>query len=72
MKMRIREKSTGATAKVFLAAFRAMPREERRAVIAGIAEEKDLLEDLLDLAVIAQRRNEPSRPLRQYLAERAK
>jgi hypothetical protein len=70
--MRNHGKSSSATAEVFLTALRAMPRKERRAVIAGIAEENDLREDLLDLAVIADRRHEPSRPLRKYLSERGK
>ena len=70
--MRTREKASTATAEVFLTAFRAMSRKERKAVIAGIAEQDDCREDLLDLAVIARRRHEPSRPLRQYLAERGK
>ena len=70
--MRTHERASSATAEVFLTALRAMSRKERKAVIAGIAEEDDLREDLLDLAVIANRRHEPSRPLRQYLAERGR
>jgi hypothetical protein len=59
-----------ATAEVFLAAFRALPRSQRQAVLAGIAEDQQLREDLLDLATIAERRSEPSRPVREYLAEK--
>ena len=59
-----------ATAKVFLTAFRALPKKERQVVLSGIAEDDELREDLLDLALIAERRNEPSRPFRDYLAER--
>ena len=59
-----RETTAGATAQVFLASLRAMPSKERRAIIAGIAEQADLRKDLLDLAVIADPRHQPSRALR--------
>lgn len=61
-----------ATAEVFFAAFQALPREQRDAVLAKIADDPQLREDLFDLALIAQRRDEPSRPLRDFLAERGK
>jgi hypothetical protein len=44
-----------ATAVVFLTAFRALPKEEQEAVLAGIVEDENLREDLLDLAVFEQR-----------------
>ena len=59
-----------ATAEAFLTALRALPKKERQAVLSGIAEDDELREDLLDLALIAERRDEPSRPFRDYLAER--
>jgi hypothetical protein len=37
-----------------------------------IANEPDLREDLLDMALLAKRRREPSRPLRTILAEKRK
>jgi len=55
-----------------MTALRALPRKEREAVLARIASAPDLREDLLDLALIAQRRGEPSRPLRKYLAEKSR
>jgi len=61
-----------ATAQVFLTALRSLPKKERRAVLSGIAEDEDLREDLLDLALLAGRRHEPSRPFRQYLAGKAR
>jgi uncharacterized protein (DUF2249 family) len=70
--MRKSQTTSNAIAQVFLTAFRAMPPKERRAVIAGIADHADLRKDLSDLAVIADRRHEPSRPLRQHLAEKRK
>jgi hypothetical protein len=62
-------KSRG-TAKDLLKAFRSLPKTERDAVLIGIAGDRALRRDLLDLAAFAQRKREPSRPLRDYLAER--
>jgi len=61
-----------ATAEVFMTALRALSRKEREAVLARIANEPDLREDLLDLALVAQRRGEPSRPLKKYIAEKGR
>ncbi len=58
-----------ATAEVFLTALRALPAEERQAVLARITEDEEWREDLQDLAVFSQRRNEPSRPFRDFLEE---
>ena len=63
---------TEAIAAVFMTALRAMPKTERAAVLARIANEPDMREDLLDLTVVAARRGEPSRPLREYLAGKRK
>jgi hypothetical protein len=59
-----------ATAEVFLAAFRSLPKQQRQAVLCGIAEDDELREDLMDLALVAERRDEPSRPFAEYLAEK--
>jgi hypothetical protein len=61
-----------STAKEFLSAFKALPKSERDAFLRGIAADRALRRDLLDLATFAERRREPSRPLRSYLAERAR
>ena len=61
-----------ATADVFLTALKALSRKERDEVLVRIAGDKSLARDLLDLAVIAKRRREPSRPFAQYLADRKK
>ena len=58
-----------ATAEVFLTALRALPDEERQAVLARIVEDEQWQEDLKDLAVLSQRRNESSRPFREFLEE---
>lgn len=64
--------STQATAEVFWTAFKVLPAEEKRAVLQFIIRDETLRRDLMDLAVIEERRNEPERPLRAYLQEKAK
>lgn len=59
-----------ATADVFLTALKALPRAERDAVVVRIARDKAFARDILDLAKITKRRSEPSRPFRNYLAEK--
>ena len=63
---------TEATAEVFWAAFSVLPVEEKRAVIRRIIGDERLRRDLMDLSVIEERRNEPGRPLREYIKEKAK
>ena len=64
--------ATNATAEIFLTAFRAMPKKERNAVIDKLLTDNEFMEDLIDISIIKQRENEPSRPLDEYLAERKK
>jgi hypothetical protein len=64
--------TTQATAKVFWTAFKVLPIEEKRAVLQYIILDENLRRDLMDLSVIEERRNEPGRPLREYLKEKAK
>jgi len=59
-----------ATAEVLYTAFKALPRAERDALLVRLARDKALAEDFLDLALIEERRDEPSRPFRDYLAEK--
>ncbi len=58
-----------ATADVFLTALKALPKDERDAVVVRIARDKAFARDILDLALIADRRGERSRPFREYLSE---
>ena len=46
-----------------IAQLRTMPREEREKIFAILAENPEWREDLLDLMTIADRRNEPTRPI---------
>ena len=63
--------TTQATAEVFWTAFNVLPVEEKRAVIQRIIQDENLRQDLMDLSIIEERRNEPARPLREYLKEKA-
>jgi len=58
---------TEATAEVFWMAFKVLPIDEKRAVIQHIIRDEILRRDLMDLALIEERRDEPERPLRDYL-----
>ena len=59
-----------ATSEVFMTAFRALPKRPREAVVDKMLSDKVFLEDLVDAAIIEQRRKEPSRTLEKYLSER--
>jgi len=61
-----------AKAEVFLWALQSLSKAEREAVISRLLEDPELREDMLDIALIEQRKDEPSRPFRDYLAERVK
>lgn len=62
--------SKAVTAEAFWMAFQALSIPEKRAVIERLLQDGDFREDLVDIALIEKRRDEPSRPLREYLAER--
>jgi len=64
--------ATNAIAEIFWTAFRAMPKKERNAVIDRLLTDTEFMEDLIDISIIKQRENEPSRSLDEYLAERKK
>jgi hypothetical protein len=65
-------KTVESKAEVFLMALRSLSRAEKDAVIARLLDDPDLREDILDLITIYQRREEPSRSFREYLAETRK
>lgn len=58
-----------AIAEVYWTAFQALPKNEREAVISRFLENPEFREDVMDIAVIRQRQNEPSRPLKAYITE---
>ena len=59
-----------ALAEVFLTAIRSLPKRDREQVLMGLVKDRNLRRDLMDLAVVEQRRKEPSRSFRQYLKAR--
>ncbi len=59
-----------AKAEVFWMAFRGLPKKEKQSVIERLLKDSEFMEDLIDIAIFRQRRNEPSRPLEDYLADR--
>ena len=59
-------------AEIYLMALQSLSKAEKKAVIARLLEDESLREDILDIALIRQRTKEPSRPLKEYLAERKK
>ncbi len=63
-------KAVESKAEVYLMALQSLSKAERDAVIARLLEDEELREDILDLAIIRQRQDEPSRPFKEYLAER--
>jgi hypothetical protein len=59
-----------ATAEVFITALRALPEDQRQAVLARLVDDEELREDLMDLAVFVRRRDEPATSFREFLGER--
>jgi hypothetical protein len=61
-----------AKAEVFWLAFKGLAKKEQHLVVQKLLQDREFVEDLLDIAVIEQRRSEPARPLEDYLAEQGK
>ncbi len=61
-----------AKAEVFWLAFKGLPRKEQQAVVQKLLQDREFAEDLLDIAIIEQRRSEPSRPLEEYLSDKGR
>jgi len=59
-----------AKAEGFWLAFKSLSKRDQQAIVERLLIEKDFMEDLIDICTIEQRRDEPSRPLDDYLAER--
>jgi DNA-binding transcriptional ArsR family regulator len=63
------ETAAEATAEVFMTALKALPERTRERIFEQLAKEPELMEDLLDTAIIESRRSEPARPLEDVLKE---
>lgn len=57
------------TAEGFVAVLKALPKSEQDAVILRIAQDEEFGHDLLDLAIVAERKAEPGRPFTEYTGE---
>lgn len=62
--------TTEATANIFWTAFRALPKKERETIVEKLLHDKEFMEDLIDTVILEQRKHEPSRPLKEYLADK--
>ena len=62
--------TTQATAEVFRTAFRALPKAVRERFLGRLVSDPRIREDLMDIALIEERRAEKSRPFSSYVAER--
>lgn len=58
------------TAEGFIAEFKALPKPERDAVIIRIAEDEEFGRDLVELAIVADREDEPTRPFQDFFREK--
>ncbi|MBI2487374.1 MAG: hypothetical protein HYW01_10555 [Deltaproteobacteria bacterium] len=59
-----------AKAEIFWMVFKGLTKKEKKFVIEKMLKDKELMEDLIDIAIIEQRRKEPSHSLEDYLGER--
>jgi len=57
----------GATAEVFLAAFRSMPRKEQDIFLSKMLKDKRVREDLIDITIAEDRAGNKSRSFRDFL-----
>ena len=61
-----------ARAEIFLMTLRSLSKKEREQILTRLLEDEEFREDVLDIALYESRKDEPSRPFRDYLAERRK
>ncbi len=59
-------KTKGATAEVFLTAFKTLPKDEQDIFLSEILKDKRLREDLLDIAIARSRAEDKSRPFGDF------
>jgi hypothetical protein len=62
-------KARGATAEVFLTAFKALTKKEQNIFLSEILRNKNLREDLIDIAIAESRSKEKGRPFRVFIKE---
>lgn len=59
-----------SVAEVFLIALKSMTKEQKNSVLQKIVCDKEFNQDLQDLLLIRERKDEGSRPFREFLAEK--
>jgi hypothetical protein len=57
-----------ARKEIFWMAFKDLPKKDRHSVVERLLKDTAFIEDLIDIVTFEQRRYEPSRPLKMYLA----
>jgi hypothetical protein len=63
-------KTTQSKAEIYLMALESLSAADKKKIIAHLLEDEELREDILDVALIQQRKGEPARPFNQFLAEK--
>ena len=58
-----------AKADVFWRAFKNLPKKDRQSVVEKLLTDTEFMDDLIDIATLELRCEEPSRPLNEYLAK---
>ncbi len=61
-----------AKKEIFWIAFKSLPKKERQSIVERLLKDSEFSEDLIDIAILKQRENEPSKPIEDYLAEKEK
>lgn len=61
-----------AKKEIFWIAFKSLPKKERQSIVERLLKDSEFSEDLIDIAILKQRENEPSRPIEDYLTEKEK
>ena len=56
----------------FLTAFHALTKKEKKCVVDKLLKDKEFVEDLTDIVIFDQRKNEPSRSIDEYIANKKK
>lgn len=62
-------KTKGATAEVFLTAFKTLAKKEQDIFLSEILKDKKLREDLIDISIAESRSKDKGRPFRDFLKE---
>ena len=62
-------KTKGATAEIFLTAFKTLPKKEQNIFLSKMLKDKKTREDLIDIAIAESRAKDRSRPFKDFLKD---